>query len=191
MLEALCCIVFFCIPLWVLFGLIGAVVGSSKEAGAAGFGLGLLLGPIGCIIAAFIDGRPRCPICRERVSTGTQLCPHCQHNFRAARQQAIEELEEEYEEIEQAREERRAVAAERKSERRQALVSKLRSAAGWVLARAKLTSLAVDRLLMKLAGDDEFMLWFFRVVVLVIVVVAITVLAFAVFQMIRSIADKL
>src|SRR5690349_15324810 len=41
---------------WVIFGLIGAAIGSSKGLGCAGFLLGVLLGPIGLIIVAVMQG---------------------------------------------------------------------------------------------------------------------------------------
>jgi hypothetical protein len=37
---------------WFFCALIGAVIGSKKNKPAAGFFLGLLLGPIGCAIVA-------------------------------------------------------------------------------------------------------------------------------------------
>lgn len=44
------------IVVWLIFGVIGAAVGASKNMGCAGFLLGLLLGPIGIVIVAVSDG---------------------------------------------------------------------------------------------------------------------------------------
>jgi hypothetical protein len=57
--------------------MVGLVVGSGKCARADGFILGLLLGPIGVIIAAFVDHRPKCPNCLERLQPRARLCWHC------------------------------------------------------------------------------------------------------------------
>jgi hypothetical protein len=57
---------------------ISAWVGSQREAGTAGFILGLLLGPIGILITAIaLDGRQKCPYCLEHVNLKAQLCPKC------------------------------------------------------------------------------------------------------------------
>jgi hypothetical protein len=43
---------------WVGCGVIGGAIGSSKGNGTAGFWLGLLLGPIGILIAAVMSATP-------------------------------------------------------------------------------------------------------------------------------------
>lgn len=65
--------------LWFLCGLIAAAVGSSKNLGAPGFLLGLLLGPIGIMIVVLSSGnRIPCPFCREKMNRRAIVCPHCQ-----------------------------------------------------------------------------------------------------------------
>lgn len=46
------------IAVWVVCGLIGAAIGSSKNLGCAGFMLGVLLGPIGLIVIAVMAAKP-------------------------------------------------------------------------------------------------------------------------------------
>jgi len=55
----------------------GALVGGQKDAALAGFLLGLVLGPLGVLIACFLDFRPQCPVCGGRIDRGYQKCWHC------------------------------------------------------------------------------------------------------------------
>lgn len=65
--------------LWILFGIAGAVIGKEKDAGGSGFCLGILLGPIGLLIAIFMRGnRIRCAFCHELMKPQATVCPHCQ-----------------------------------------------------------------------------------------------------------------
>jgi hypothetical protein len=60
------------------FGFIGYFIGANREAGAAGALMGVLLGPIGILIAAIsADGRKKCPQCLERVNTNAKICASC------------------------------------------------------------------------------------------------------------------
>jgi len=62
----------------VLFGIIGYFVGEKREAGGIGALLGILLGPIGVLIAAIVaDERKKCPQCLERINTGAKICASC------------------------------------------------------------------------------------------------------------------
>ena len=61
----------------VLSGIIGAVVGVQKNVSAAGFFLGLFLGPIGIIVALLLDGRHQCPRCHGRLNGEPRVCQHC------------------------------------------------------------------------------------------------------------------
>ena len=70
-------LVVFVAAIWLVFGMIGANIAASKQARDAGFLLGLFLGPIGLIIAALIDNRPKCPECGGRVEPGVRRCMHC------------------------------------------------------------------------------------------------------------------
>jgi hypothetical protein len=74
----------YIIPLWILCGLIGAAVGSSKNLGPPGFVLGFLLGPIGIMIVVMMSGnRIPCPFCREKMNRRATVCPHCQRDVGA------------------------------------------------------------------------------------------------------------
>lgn len=64
---------------WAVSGGIGAMIGARKGAGGAGFFLGLILGPIGWLLAAVIKGtRVNCPNCRELIDPAAKVCPRCQ-----------------------------------------------------------------------------------------------------------------
>jgi len=56
---------------------IGALVGKAKEARRAGWWLGALLGPLGWILAAFVDGRAQCPACQGRIGRYAEICQWC------------------------------------------------------------------------------------------------------------------
>ena len=76
----------------IVFGLIGLVYALAKGSRFANYLLlGLLLGPIGFLIALRLDeraddaqtrarhaaARAPCPMCREPVAKGAKICPHC------------------------------------------------------------------------------------------------------------------
>ena len=76
--------------LWIVCAILGGMIGSSKGRGGAGFMLGLLLGPIGVIVAIFLkendakveekalaDGMRKCPFCAELVKGEALVCKHC------------------------------------------------------------------------------------------------------------------
>lgn len=68
--------------IWFLCAIIGGMIGVRKHAGVAGFFMGLLLGPLGLLIAIFMRGnRPECPFCKELVHPEARRCPHCQKDF--------------------------------------------------------------------------------------------------------------
>ena len=68
---------------WLLCGLWAGSINKGKgHSYAAGFILGVLLGPIGVILAA-ISGKvdldtATCPYCQEKVRPGAVVCKHCQ-----------------------------------------------------------------------------------------------------------------
>lgn len=69
-------IVFFSV---ILFGIAGFVIGKPKGISEGGAWLGALLGPIGLVIVAFMQGnRKNCQYCNERISPTASVCPHCQ-----------------------------------------------------------------------------------------------------------------
>lgn len=67
----------------ILFGLvvcaiISAFIGAKKGEPGKAFFLGLLIGPIGIIIAAISTGKQQeCRYCRERINIGAVVCRHC------------------------------------------------------------------------------------------------------------------
>jgi RNA polymerase subunit RPABC4/transcription elongation factor Spt4 len=70
------------ISLWLLFGIVSAVIAARKDAGCLGFILGVLLGPFGILIALFMKGnRKACPLCKELVNKDAKICPHCQREI--------------------------------------------------------------------------------------------------------------
>jgi RNA polymerase subunit RPABC4/transcription elongation factor Spt4/DNA-directed RNA polymerase subunit RPC12/RpoP len=58
-------------------GIVGAAIGSARENVLGGFFMGMILGPIGWLLALMTDARPECPECKGRVATGAKVCPHC------------------------------------------------------------------------------------------------------------------
>ncbi len=83
------------IVIWIVCGILGAMIGSSKGRGGAGFALSFLLGPLGVIIALFLKpnsgkveaeavvsgGMRKCPFCAELVKTEAVICKHCQKDL--------------------------------------------------------------------------------------------------------------
>ena len=69
-MEFLCCG-------WFIFGILGAIIGSAKDAAGTGFLLGLLFGPFGTLAAFAVDNRPKCPECMGRIGGGANRCQHC------------------------------------------------------------------------------------------------------------------
>lgn len=66
----------------VLFGPIGAAIGSRKGRGWTGFLLGLVLGIFGVIIVALMRGDKRdCPHCGGEVRNWACTCPHCRRGL--------------------------------------------------------------------------------------------------------------
>jgi hypothetical protein len=67
------------VVIWLVCGFIAAMVGSRKGAGGTGFCLGILLGPLGILIAVFMKGsRRQCVYCKELIHPKATVCPHCQ-----------------------------------------------------------------------------------------------------------------
>jgi predicted amidophosphoribosyltransferase len=62
--------------LWILFAIIGLLIGKGKGKGGAGFALGLFLGPIGIIIIAVMKP-DEVKVEAERLSAGEKKCPYC------------------------------------------------------------------------------------------------------------------
>ncbi|MFA5056471.1 MAG: zinc ribbon domain-containing protein [Opitutaceae bacterium] len=70
----------------VACGFIGYFVADRKNMGPVGAILGVLLGPVGVLIAAVaLDARQQCPKCRERINEGATICPHCKAELKINR----------------------------------------------------------------------------------------------------------
>lgn len=70
----------------ILFGIGAAIVASNKGAsGILWFFLGVILGPIGLLLAFFSGGK-RCPYCKSKIHKDATICPKCQQkiNIQAA-----------------------------------------------------------------------------------------------------------
>lgn len=75
--------------IWLVFGVVSSIIASNKgNSGCGGFLLGVLLGPIGLLIALFSSGNEnstnqsknytrRCPYCAELVHHQAIVCKHC------------------------------------------------------------------------------------------------------------------
>jgi hypothetical protein len=65
----------------IVGGLVGAAIGARKNRAAAGFGFGLLLGPIGWLLVALgpdlREKGPACPYCGGEMVAGKAVCRHC------------------------------------------------------------------------------------------------------------------
>lgn len=68
---------------WVVCGIAGAVIGSTKDQVVIGFLAGVLLGPIGVLIVILFAGRgKRCPHCAELIKPNAAVCKHCRRSVR-------------------------------------------------------------------------------------------------------------
>jgi hypothetical protein len=70
-------IVFGCLIGSGLCALVGGAIAGAKNAAASGAVLGFFLGPLGIIIACFLDQRPKCPQCKGRNDSTASVCQHC------------------------------------------------------------------------------------------------------------------
>lgn len=66
------------IIVWLICGFIAAAIGGRKGESGVAFIYGLLLGPLGIVLAICSSGNRRpCPFCKEPMQQGAALCPHC------------------------------------------------------------------------------------------------------------------
>lgn len=64
--------------LWLVCAVAAAAIGSKKGEAGSAFLFGLVLGPIGVLIALASTGnRKPCPTCREPIHKKAEICPHC------------------------------------------------------------------------------------------------------------------
>ena len=78
MMELLC--------LWSGFAVVAWAIGASKGEGIKSLFAGLLLGPIGVLLALVSGGdRKPCPHCAEPVRPAAKVCPHCRNSLVLAR----------------------------------------------------------------------------------------------------------
>lgn len=74
--------VFIWLFLAMLFAGLGYMIGNTKGRGTEGLALGLLLGPIGFIIALLLPEQgPKCPECQGVIPYGVKRCKHCGYQF--------------------------------------------------------------------------------------------------------------
>lgn len=83
------------IIIWIGLGIVGAMIASGKgNSGCGGFALGVLLGPIGLLIAFFssddekekrrkLGDTKKCPYCAEYVKQDAIVCKHCGRTLEA------------------------------------------------------------------------------------------------------------
>ena len=66
---------------WAWCAVLAAVAAEQKQATGRGLVLGLLFGPLGVVVACFIDARPNCPRCGGRINSSREeqypICQHC------------------------------------------------------------------------------------------------------------------
>ena len=74
--------------IWIGCGAWASTIAKQRgNDGSTGFSLGILLGPIGILIAAVMpvnpngQGKVQCPHCKEWIDKTATVCSHCQRNL--------------------------------------------------------------------------------------------------------------
>jgi hypothetical protein len=68
--------------IWLIFGIVSAWIGAKKGQGGTTFVIGVLLGPLGLLVAVLSKGnRRKCPLCRELMHRDATVCPHCRNEI--------------------------------------------------------------------------------------------------------------
>lgn len=73
------------------FGKLGAMIARKKNAATRGAFVGMAFGPIGLLIAGFLDERPSCPKCKTRVDPSATICSGCRCPLTDYSHEAIED----------------------------------------------------------------------------------------------------
>jgi hypothetical protein len=69
---------------WTIINLvIGYLIGSRKNMAGLCMFLCWLLGPIGWLISALLEGGKKCPACKETIKQDAIICRHCGLSLRA------------------------------------------------------------------------------------------------------------
>lgn len=81
-MEYFCCT----LTIWLLSATIAGSIGGRKGEGGKAFLVGLLLGPLGVLLAMVSSGDRRpCPHCAEPVRSIAKVCPHCRNAIGGAK----------------------------------------------------------------------------------------------------------
>lgn len=74
---------------WGACAILGAIIGSSRNATETGLILGFLFGPLGVVATLVIDNREQCPHCGGRLVGDFRKCPHCGDEVRDPRPDVV------------------------------------------------------------------------------------------------------
>jgi hypothetical protein len=68
--------------IWLLCGVVAAMIGNKKGEGCGAFVVGALFGPFGILFALLSSGnRKTCPFCKEQIHKDAVVCPRCQREI--------------------------------------------------------------------------------------------------------------
>ncbi|MDD4888306.1 MAG: RING finger protein [Phycisphaerae bacterium] len=78
----------------LFFASLAASIAGRKNAGRTAFWMGFWLGPLGAILAGFLDERRQCATCGTRLERFAKICPSCRAKISAAQRQSPDHREE-------------------------------------------------------------------------------------------------